>query len=116
MTYPGRWLVNASFVGWGLCALLVVAYLAPWGVDDMTDCALSSGASAFGEASRSWLPPGVTCTWDLANGAQYVDRPPLLRLLVVAMAVVGPLVSLYLRRVLRSEVAERTARVPAGGS
>jgi hypothetical protein len=114
MTYPGRWLVNASFVVWGLCALLVVAYLAPWGVDDMTDCELSPGVSVFGEASRSWFPPGVTCTWDLADGGRYVDRPPMLRLVVVALAVVGPFASLYLRRLLRSsDVAER-ALVGAG--
>jgi hypothetical protein len=107
MTYPGRRLVNASFLVWGLCAVVVVAYLAPWGVDDITSCATSPGGSNFGKASRSWFPPGVTCTWPSADGAPYVERPPVLRLLVVALAVVGPVVSLHLRRVLRAGVAER---------
>lgn len=93
--------------------MLVIVYLSPWGFDDLTDCAAAPGGSVFGEASRSWFAPGVTCTWDLAGGVQYVEEPPMLRLLVVALAIFGPGASLYLRRILRSAVAE-VALVPAG--
>lgn len=106
MTYPGRWLINASFILWGLCALLVIAYLAPWGVSD-TSCDLAPGVSVFGDATRSWFAPGVTCSWDNLNGAQHVDRPPMARMIIVALAVAGPMVSLYLRGLLRASVAER---------
>jgi hypothetical protein len=106
MPYPGRWLVNVSFALWAFCALLVVAWMAPWGVDDVS-CQLEPGSSLFGEATRSWLPPGTTCTWnDLRPGLQHVDSPSPVRLLVVAMAVLGPFASTYVRRLLRDSDEE----------
>ena len=103
MTYPGRWLVIASFAFWALCGLLVLGFL-PLG--DAT-CELAPGSSFYGEAHTSWLPPGTTCTYDLGPGIPtHTDSPSPLRMLVVFMAVLGPLVSLRLRRLLRSRVAE----------
>jgi hypothetical protein len=102
MTYRGRWLVLASFVLWALCAFVVVAWLSPLGVAD-TDCEFAAGSSRYGEASRSLLPPGTTCTYpDLRGLPAHIDSPSSVRLLVVAMAVVGPFVSAYMRRVLRA--------------
>lgn len=112
-SYPGRWLVVLGYVGWVLCVLLVVACLvAPSG---STTCDLSPGASIFGEASRSWLPPGTTCTWDLSLyglSSNVVDRPSPLRLVVVVAALVGlPLVRYVARLLKRAAVADSVSVV-----
>ena len=102
--YAGRWLLVTDFVGWALCTLYVVAcWTSPSIVGD-AGCELGSGSSVFGEASRSWLPPGTTCTYDLSNyglSADVVIGPSPLRLLVLAVALVGLPVLAYLRRLLR---------------
>ncbi|MDQ3902008.1 MAG: hypothetical protein M3319_16730, partial [Actinomycetota bacterium] len=62
----------------------------------------ASGSSVFGQASRSWLPPGTTCTYDLSDyglPTNVVIRPTPLRLAVVG-ALVGLPALLHLRRLL----------------
>lgn len=104
MTYPGRWLVLITFGLWALCGLLVLGFL-PLGE---ASCELAPGSSFYGEASPSWLPPGTTCTYDLGPGIPtHTDSPSPLRWVIVFMAVLGPLGSLHLRRLLRSKVAQQ---------
>jgi len=121
MDYPGRWLVNLSLALWALCAVLVVV----WGLFALSVmntsgvgsgfllCSPGPGASSFGIPSSSWLPPGVTCTWDLASGETYVERPSTLRLLVVFLTVAGPIASLHLRGLLRAASDENKVAGPA---
>jgi hypothetical protein len=97
--YPGRWLVAASFTLAGLSAALVVWWLA-LGTDAMLMCDLGEGASVWGSADRSWLPPGTTCRWNV-NGAEHIDRPDPARFVILAMALLGVPLALYLRRLLR---------------
>lgn len=102
-----RPLAREPFALWAVCGLLVLAWL-PLGSADRTSCDLATASSAFGEPSRSWFPPGTACTWhDLVGGTTHVDSPTSLRLLVVvAMAIIGPFVSFYLRRLLRANAVE----------
>jgi hypothetical protein len=97
--YPGRWLVATFFVLAGLSAAVVVLWLA-FAEDAALMCDLGEASSVFGNADRSWLPPGAMCTWD-AGGVQHVDSPDLSRLAVLAMALLGVPLGLYLRRLLR---------------
>jgi len=63
-------------------------------------CSLAPGSSAFGEAERSWLPPGTTCTWDITSQGEqirYVLGPSLTRLVPVAY-VIGFWPAVRLRR------------------
>lgn len=63
------WLLWGT-VAVGLAAVLVVeaVLLGP------TSCELAAGLSIYGDASWSWLPPGVACHWELelAAGAPIV--------------------------------------------
>jgi hypothetical protein len=101
--YPGRWLVAAFFILAGLSAVVVVLWLA-FAEDAALMCDLGEASSVFGDADRSWLPPGTTCTWD-ASGVQHVDSPDLARFAVVAMALLGVPVGLYLRRLIRAQLS-----------
>jgi hypothetical protein len=96
--YPGRWLVAASFVLAALSAAVVVLWLALG--NDTLMCDFGEASSLFGSADRSWLPPGTTCTWNV-NGIEHVDNPDLSRFAVVAMALLGVPLGLYLRPLLR---------------
>ena len=64
-------------------------------------------SSLYGEASRSWLPPGRTCEYDLRGlGVDYPGTfvtfsPSPLRLVFVAMAIAGVPLLRYLSRMLR---------------
>ncbi len=103
--YAGRWLVVSGFGGWALCVLYVVACLAAPSVVGDAGCELAPGSSVFGQASRSWLPPGTTCTYDLsAHGlpADVVIGPSPLRLAVLGGALAGLPVLVHLRRLLRT--------------
>lgn len=62
-------LVRRLVVGMWLCTLVVWLLLtaAQWAFSSDTDCELSPGSSVYGEAGRSWLPPGQTCTYDLGQ-------------------------------------------------
>ncbi len=100
-SFPGRWLVIGSLAIWFLAVLTTAAWLiAPAAADSVT-CELSAGGSVFGEASRSWIPPGTTCTYDLGEYGRYVTGPAPARLIVVAVALVAPPVIWHLTRLLR---------------
>ena len=91
-TYPGRGLLAVAFAAWAASVLLVAAWLVAPSLVGATACELAPGSSVFGEASRRWLPPGTTCTYDLsAYGlpTDVVDDPSPLRLVVVGAALVG---------------------------
>lgn len=110
--YAGRWLVTTGIVGWALSALYVIACWASPSIVGDAGCELGSGSSAFGDASRSWLPPGTTCTYDLSNydlPSDVVVGPSPLRLLVLGAALAGLPVLMYLRGILRN----RQSRVNA---
>lgn len=96
--YPGRWLVAASFVFAALAAAVVVLWLA-LGADAICDFGLAS--SVFGTADWNWFPPGTTCTWTL-GGVEHVDSPEWSRFAVLAVALGGVPLGLYLRRLLRA--------------
>lgn len=97
--YPGRWLVAASFVLAALSAALVVLWLA-LGNDAILMCDFGEASSLFGSADRSWLPPGTTCSWNVSD-IEHVDSPDPSRFAVLAMALLGVPLGLYLRRLLR---------------
>jgi hypothetical protein len=96
--YPGRWLVAASFVLSALSAAIVVLWLA-LGNEAMLMCDLGEASSQWGSADLSWLPPGTTCRWNV-NGIEHVDGPDPSRFVVLAMAILGVPLGLYLRRLL----------------
>jgi hypothetical protein len=96
---PGRWLVAGSFVLAALSAALVVLWLA-LGNDAILMCDFGEASSLFGSADRSWLPPGTTCSWNV-NGIEHVDSPAPSRFAVLAVALLGLPLGLYLRRLLR---------------
>lgn len=100
-SYPGRWLVTLGFVAWVASVLYVVACLAAPSVLGGVGCELSPGNSVLGEASRSWIPPGTTCTYNLGVYGRYVSRPAPVRLVVVAAALAGLPLLRYLGRVLK---------------
>ncbi|MGY1652122.1 hypothetical protein [Geodermatophilus sp. SYSU D01119] len=65
-------------------------------------CELTPGSSVYGEPSRSWLPPGTTCTY-AAGPATGLDEelvvdPPARRTAVLAVAVAGGPALLLARR------------------
>jgi opacity protein-like surface antigen len=97
--YPGRWLVAVSFVLAALSAAVVAVWLA-LGNDATLMCDFGEASSLFGSADRTWLPPGTTCSWNV-NGIEHVDSPDPSRFAVLAMALLGVPLGLYLRRVLR---------------
>lgn len=97
--YRGRWLVRSSFVLAGLSAALVVGWLV-LATDRVLMCDLGEASSRWGDAERTWLPPGTTCTWWL-DGTPHTDRPDASRLAVLAMALFGVPLGLYLRGLLR---------------
>lgn len=96
-SYPGRWLVTLGYAVWIGSVVYVVACLAAPSMLGDLGCELVPGSSVYGEATRSWLPPGTTCSYDLSGfglSDHFVTGPPPLRLLVVAMALTGfPLLS-----------------------
>jgi hypothetical protein len=56
----------------------------------LTSCEYPAGDSIYGEASWSWFPPGVRCTWQLElNGRQVevVESPSVARLGTAAVLV-----------------------------
>jgi hypothetical protein len=99
--YPGRWLVTLGYMLWAASVLYVVACLAAPSVVGHTGCELTPGSSVYGEASRTWLPPGTTCTWELSGYGRYVTSPSPVRLVVVGMALVGLPLLRYLAGLLR---------------
>lgn len=99
--YPGRWLVTLGYVLWAASLLYVLGCLAAPSVLGSLGCELTPGSSVYGEASRSWLPPGTTCTYELRGYGPYVTHPSPARLLVVAMALVGLPLTRHLGGLLR---------------
>ena len=101
-SYPGRWLVRLGYAAWVVSVAYVLACLAAPSM--FGGCELTPGSSVFGDATRSWLPPGTTCTYDLSGyglSENFVTRPSPVRLVVVAMALTGFPLLQYLRRLLK---------------
>jgi hypothetical protein len=96
--YPGRWLVGTSFLLAAISAVVVLLWLTVG--NDPLMCDFGEASSLYGTADRSWLPPGTTCTWEM-NGIAHVDSPEPARFAVLAMALLGVPLGLYLRRLLR---------------
>ncbi len=101
--YPGRWLVTLGYLVWVASVLYVVACLVAPSVFSDFRCELIQGSSIYGEPSRSWLPPGTTCTWELDPYGRYVLTPSPVRLVVVVMALTGFPLLRYLDRLLRRQ-------------
>lgn len=103
-SYPGREVVTAGVAVWTAALLYVLGCLVAPSLVGTSSCELAPGSSVFGEASRSWLPPGTTCTYDVSSSGlpvEVVTTPSPLRLVVVAVVLIGPPVLLHLRRLLR---------------
>lgn len=65
---------------WALALLgWIVLLAAEWHFTDGVACLLDPNISLYGTAQWSWLPPGRTCTWELAEG-MHTDGPPTARL------------------------------------
>ncbi|SHG87058.1 hypothetical protein [Geodermatophilus nigrescens] len=97
-----RWPVLLGVAVWLASVLFVAAcWAAPSLFGDST-CELTRGSSVYGEASRSWLPPGTRCTYEAGPSTglaeELVVDPPARRLAVVAVAVAGGPALLVLRR------------------
>lgn len=101
--YPGRWLVTVGCVVWGVAVLYLAACLVSPSLAGAAGCELAPGSSVFGDASRSWLPPGTTCTYDLSGyglPADVVVDPSPLRFAVVGVVLAGPPALLHVHRLL----------------
>lgn len=77
-----------------------------------TSCELTPGSSSFGEATRSWIPPGTTCTYDL-SGYGIATPPggrssPLCPVFMV-VAVFGLPVLMYVTRAMRNPISRTRA-------
>ena len=57
------WLVWSAAVAVPVGVLVVEALLL-----GPTACELAAGSSVYGDATWSWLPPGVACRWELEVG------------------------------------------------
>lgn len=105
--YPGRWLVTLGYVVWAASVVYVAACLAAASLFSDLSCELVPGSSSYGEASRSWLPPGGTCTHDLrgagakVSGSFVTTSPSPLRLVFVAITIAGVPVLRHLSRLLK---------------
>jgi hypothetical protein len=74
-------------------------------------CEFTPGSSNYGEATLSWLPPGRTCTYrDVIAGEVHTDGSEWTRLLVLAFALVGPVMAISVRRALLPVEAATTRR------
>jgi hypothetical protein len=104
--YPGRWLVTLGYVVWVGSVVYVAACLVAASLLGDLSCELVPGSSLYGEASRSWLPPGRTCTYDLSAigselpGSFVTTTPSPLRLVFVAIAIAGLPLLRYLSRLM----------------
>lgn len=60
---------TVGWLAWGVAMAALVGFLV---VEAMllgpTSCELAAGSSIYGDASWSWLPPGVACRWELEVG------------------------------------------------
>lgn len=84
----------AVVVGTVVWVLLLLAWVARLTAEAWTGslgCELTPGSSVFGTASWGWLPPGITCTYRLADGATVVDGPPGLRWATITVLTLGGL-------------------------
>jgi hypothetical protein len=68
----GRHALTRGTIGWLVWGALAAALVGTLVVEAMllgpTSCELAAGSSIYGEASWSWLPPGVACRWELELG------------------------------------------------
>jgi hypothetical protein len=105
-----RGLIVIGYVGWALCVLYLAGCLVAPSLLANTGCELTPGGSVFGVATRSWVPPGTTCTYDLSQygiTGDVVIGPSPLRLLFVAPALIGlPLIRRFSRTVKRQALIE----------
>jgi hypothetical protein len=80
-----------SLAVWVVAALGWITLIAGEGaLMSLTSCEYPAGDSIYGEASWSWFPPGVRCTWQLElNGRQVevVESPSVARLGTAAVLV-----------------------------
>jgi drug/metabolite transporter (DMT)-like permease len=90
--------IIAGFVLWALCSASYAGYLTlERGLMHDTSCPFTEASSNYGEATWSWFPPGLTCTWRGVsyNGSEYVfvQSPPPSRAVlgVVLLAWAGTL-------------------------
>lgn len=68
------WVV--ALVGWVCLLGLERATMGP------TSCELATGSSIYGDASWSWLPPGVRCEWGTeveGEPVRIAEDPPVAR-------------------------------------
>lgn len=96
----GRLAILAALVFCGLCIAGWVGYLTlERGLMSDISCPISPESSNYGEATWSWVAPGVTCTWRGVsyNGTEYVlvRNPPLSRT-VLSVVLLAWAVSLSL--------------------
>lgn len=68
------WVVWALVVGWVLTGLVGTLGVAALLYGDDLWCEHATGDSDFGEASWSWWPVGLECTWSEAEGNLVTDH------------------------------------------
>ena len=68
-----RLALTRGTIGWLVWGVVVAALVGVLVVEASllgpTSCELAAGSSIYGDASWSWLPPGVACRWELDLGA-----------------------------------------------
>mgnify|MGYP003117068471 CR=1 FL=1 len=111
-------------VAGALWALTTVGWLGLMAADRAlmsdTSCVLVEYGSDYGEATWSWFPPGVTCTWDLRpRGLDLVitEEPPFARVgtgLVLGLwgATLGALATWRTLPARAASPTETESRVP----
>ncbi|MEX0427296.1 hypothetical protein AB3X52_06675 [Nocardioides sp. DS6] len=102
--YPGRWIIVLGYLVTAICAALVIFWLVTPAFADPYLCTPIWGNGQYGDPSRSWIPPGTSCTFHArASGMQIdiVNRPTAWRLIPLLAAVTGFPLTRHLRRLLR---------------
>jgi hypothetical protein len=63
---------DRGIVGWLVWSAAAAALVGVLVVEALllgpTSCELAAGSSIYGDATWSWLPPGVACRWELEVG------------------------------------------------
>lgn len=93
-----RGIVPYAWACWALSVAAALAVLAIPTIIGATGCKLVPGTSFYGTMSRSWLPPGATCTYDVPGIGRHVERPSPFTLAPFAVAVLGLPVLRHLTR------------------
>ena len=107
MTYSRRFRI--SVVIWAVALAGWISILALTRVTmGSTSCELTEGHSIYGEASWSWMPPGVHCVWPKSETGFdiRIEEPPPVARLGIAIAFLLWGITLVLLRPRSADAAQ----------